>query len=54
MIGAQNVSAHGPGAFTGEVAAEHLKDYGIEWVLVGHSERRSLFNETNDVRYKCI
>ena len=37
------------GSQTGEVAAEHFHDYGIEWVLIGHSERRNLFNETPDV-----
>ena len=36
-VGAQNVSAHPAGAFTGEVAAEHLRDYGINWALIGHS-----------------
>ena len=45
-VGAQDVSAYGQGAFTGEIAAEHLVDYGIQWVLVGHSQRRLLFNET--------
>jgi triosephosphate isomerase len=47
-VGAQNISQYDAGAFTGEVAAEHLKDYGIEWVLIGHSERRNLFQESKD------
>ena len=39
-IGAQNVSATGEGAFTGEVSADHLSDYRINTVLIGHHERR--------------
>ena len=34
------------GAFTGEVCAEHLADYEIEWVLIGHNERRRQHDET--------
>jgi triosephosphate isomerase len=37
------------GAFTGEISAEQLKDFGINWTIIGHSERRSLFGETNEV-----
>lgn len=48
QVGAQNVSAFGSGAYTGEVAAEHLHDYGINWVLIGHSQRRLLFNESQE------
>jgi len=47
MLGAQNVSEHGPGAFTGEVAADMLIDVGCRYVIVGHSERRALYGETN-------
>lgn len=43
----QNMSATGNGAFTGEVSAEQLVDFGLEWVLVGHSERRCLYGETD-------
>ncbi len=43
--GAQNLSAHEQGAFTGEVAADMLKDLGCRFVLVGHSERRALYGE---------
>lgn len=46
---AQNVSMFGPGAYTGEIAAEQFKDLGIKWTLVGHSERRSLFGDSDDV-----
>ena len=49
-VGAQNVSKFGPGAYTGEVSADHLKDYDISWVLIGNSERRTLFNETSEVK----
>lgn len=48
-VAAQNVSAHKNGAFTGEVSAEQIKDFGVHWAIIGHSERRSLFNETNEV-----
>ena len=40
-LGAQNVSEHEAGAFTGETAASMLKDLGCEYVIVGHSERRA-------------
>jgi triosephosphate isomerase len=46
-VGAQNVSEHEKGAFTGEVAASMLRDIGCEFVIVGHSERRSLYGETS-------
>lgn len=49
QAGAQNFSAEAPGAFTGEVAGEMLVDLGIGWVIVGHSERRALYGEGNDV-----
>lgn len=46
-IGAQNLSQHAAGAFTGEVAGEMLSDLGCNFVLVGHSERRALYGETD-------
>jgi triosephosphate isomerase len=46
-LGAQNVSEHESGAFTGEVAAAMLRDIGCEYVIVGHSERRALMGETS-------
>jgi triosephosphate isomerase len=46
--GAQDVSAFADGAYTGEVSAAMLADLGCTWVLVGHSERRSLFGDTDD------
>lgn len=48
-IGAQTVSEYSSGAYTGEVSAEMLAEIGCHWVLVGHSERRTLFNESNAV-----
>ena len=43
--GAQNLSQHAKGAFTGEVSAAMLLDFGCRYVIVGHSERRSLYGE---------
>ncbi len=48
-LGVQNVHAEPSGAFTGELAAEMARDLGATWALVGHSERRALFGETDDV-----
>lgn len=47
-IGAQNVASEESGAFTGEVSASMLKDVGCALALVGHSERRALYGETNE------
>lgn len=47
--GAQSVSQHPVGAFTGEVSASMLMEFGCRYVLVGHSERRSLFAESDAV-----
>ena len=46
-VGAQTVSEHESGAFTGEVAPGMLRDIGCEYVIVGHSERRELYGETS-------
>ncbi len=43
--GAQNLSEHASGAYTGEVSAAMLKEFGCRYVLVGHSERRQLYGE---------
>ena len=47
--GAQDVSAHGQGAYTGEVSAAMLKDIGCTYVLAGHSERRQYHAESDDL-----
>lgn len=46
-VGAQNVSDAEEGAFTGEVSGKMLRDAGAQFVIVGHSERRQLFHESN-------
>tara|TARA_R110002049_G_scaffold22388_16_gene80236 strand:+ start:719 stop:1477 length:759 start_codon:yes stop_codon:yes gene_type:complete len=47
-LGAQNVSEHASGAFTGEVSADMLVDIGCKYVIVGHSERRALYGESSE------
>lgn len=47
VIGAQNMNDADQGAFTGEIAARMLVDAGAKFVILGHSERRQLFNETD-------
>jgi triosephosphate isomerase (TIM) len=47
QLGAQNVSAEAQGAFTGEIAPAMLADAGCRYVIVGHSERRTLYGETD-------
>ena len=49
MLGAQNLNVNPAGAFTGEVSADMIKDFGAQHVIVGHSERRSLYGETNAI-----
>ncbi len=46
-LGAQNVSEHTSGAFTGEVSGRMLGEFGCRYVIVGHSERRALYGETD-------
>ena len=53
-IGAQNCSEEDRGPFTGEISASMLKEKSVSHVLVGHSERRTLFKETNDVVFKKV
>jgi len=49
MLGAQNVSIHESGAYTGETAGSMLSDVGCSHVIVGHSERRALYGETSEI-----
>ncbi|MDH3894084.1 MAG: triose-phosphate isomerase [Chromatiales bacterium] len=49
LLGAQNVAAQELGAYTGEVSAAMLRDVGCSHTLIGHSERRTLFGDTDDV-----
>ena len=54
QTGAQNMHWEDHGAFTGEVAAPMLKDVGCTYVVIGHSERRQMFGETNETVNKKI
>ena len=53
-IGAQNVHFEDKGAFTGEVSPKMLEDIGVEYVIIGHSERREYYNETDESVNKKI
>lgn len=48
-LGAQNIDVNRQGAFTGEVAADMLGEFGVRYVLVGHSERRAMHHENDDL-----
>ena len=54
MLGAQNVFWEDRGAFTGEISAPMLQDLGCRYVIVGHSERRHLLGETDEVINKKV
>ena len=47
--GGQNLSTEAKGAFTGEISADMLLDFKSEYVIVGHSERRTLYAETDEL-----
>ena len=53
-IGAQNMHYAEQGAFTGEISAPMLKELNIDYVVLGHSERRQYFNETNETVNKKV
>jgi triosephosphate isomerase len=48
-LGAQDMSEHKPGAYTGEIAAEMLKEFGVRYVILGHSERRQYHKESDEL-----
>ncbi len=48
-VGAQNINQAEQGAFTGEISASMLTSIGVQYTLVGHSERRQYYNETNEI-----
>lgn len=54
LLAAQNVFYEEKGAYTGEIAPQMLTDLGCEYVIVGHSERRQYFKETDDIVNKKI
>ncbi|WP_300441637.1 triose-phosphate isomerase [Christiangramia sp.] len=54
IVAAQNMHESEKGAYTGEVSASMLKSIGINTVIIGHSERRAYFNETNDILAKKV
>ena len=55
IVGAQNLHWENSGAFTGEISSPMLRSVGVSWTLIGHSERRALFGETDDeVNKKAI
>lgn len=53
-LGAQNMHWEENGAFTGEISPLMLKDLGVEYVIIGHSERRTLFGETDEIINKKL
>jgi triosephosphate isomerase len=52
--GSQNCYSEAKGAFTGETSAQVVKELGGQWVLIGHSERRALFQETDEIIAKKV
>ena len=53
-LGAQNMHWEEKGAYTGEISGEMLKSVGVEYVIIGHSERRQYFDETDEIVNKKI
>ena len=53
-ICAQNISPYDNGPYTGEISAKQIKDLGVDWTIIGHSERRKYFNEDETIIGKKI
>lgn len=53
-VGGQNCHFESKGAFTGEISPEMLVDSGAKYVIIGHSERRTMFGDTNDIVHKKV
>ena len=53
-LGAQNCNEHAAGAYTGEIAANMLASIGVTYVILGHSERREYYGESNELLAKKI
>ena len=53
-VGAQNLHFEDAGAFTGEVSAQMLREIGVDYVIIGHSERRQYFGETDETANKKL
>jgi triosephosphate isomerase (TIM) len=54
QVGAQNMHFEENGAFTGEISSDMLKSIGVKYVIIGHSERREMFNETDEIINKKV
>lgn len=54
LVGAENFYYEDKGAYTGEISIDMIKDAGCKYVLIGHSERRNIFNENDDLIHKKL
>lgn len=54
FLGAQNCNDHTSGAYTGEISVDMLKSVGVQYVIIGHSERREYFDESNEFLSKKV
>ncbi len=53
-VAAQNCNENGSGAFTGEISVDMLTSIGVKYVIIGHSERREIYSETNEIIKKKV